>query len=59
MIDKVYRREQNLRKEVEQLKIQIDENRRKKQVEEIVESEFFQSLREKATEMRKRSKGGE
>ncbi len=57
MIDKVYKREQNLRKEVEKLKIQIDEGKRKKQVEEIVDSEFFQAIRDKASEIRKKNKG--
>jgi hypothetical protein len=52
MIDKVYTREQNLRKQVEDLKIMIDESKRKKQVDEIVETEFFQELRTKAQKMR-------
>jgi len=44
MVNKVYQREQSLRKTVEELSIQIDETKRKRQVEEIVDSEFFQSL---------------
>lgn len=52
MIDKVYQREQVLRKQVEELKIVIDESKRAKQVEDIVESEFFQSLKVKAQQMR-------
>jgi hypothetical protein len=52
MVDKVYQRERSLRKAVEELKIQIDEAKRQKQVEEIVETEFFQSLREKAEKLR-------
>ena len=52
MIDKVYQREQTLRKQVEELKIVIDENKRNKQVEDIVDSEFFQSLKIKAQQMR-------
>ncbi|GAB4421923.1 MAG: hypothetical protein Kow002_11100 [Anaerolineales bacterium] len=56
MVDKVYQREQSLRKTVEELKIQIDEAKRKKQVEEIVETEFFQSLREKADKLRNQQK---
>ncbi|WKZ34153.1 MAG: hypothetical protein QY332_11090 [Anaerolineales bacterium] len=53
MVDKVYQREQVLRKQVEELKIVIDESKRRKQVEDIVESEFFQELKEKAQQMRK------
>lgn len=56
MVDKVYKREQSLRKTVEDLKIQIDEAKRQKQVEEIVETEFFQSLREKADKLRGQQK---
>ncbi len=56
MIDKVYKREQTLRKQVEELKIAIDESKRRKQVEDIVESEFFQSLKEKALQMRSQHK---
>jgi len=52
MIDKVYQREQTLRKQVEELKIVIDESKRNKQVEDIVESEFFQELKVKAQKMR-------
>jgi len=56
MVNKVYQREQSLRKTVEELKIQIDETKRKKQVEEIVDSDFFQSLQEKAAKMRAQQK---
>ena len=56
MVDKVYQREQTLRQTVEELKIQIDEVKRQKQVEEIVETEFFQSLKEKADKLRGQQK---
>ncbi len=56
MIDKVYKREQILRKQVEELRIAIDESKRRKQVDDIVESEFFQALKEKAQLMRKQHK---
>ena len=63
MIYKVYTREQSLRKQVEQLKIMIDDSKRKKQVEEIVESEFFQDLKTKAQKIRdnqgRKKTGGE
>ena len=56
MVDKVYKRERSLRQAVEELKIQIDEAKRQKQVEEIVETEFFQSLKEKADKLRGQQK---
>lgn len=54
MVGKVYQREQTLIKQVEELKIEIDENKRKKQVSDIVDSEFFQELQEKSRAMRRR-----
>ncbi len=54
MVGKVYQREQTLRKQVEELKIEIDEVKRQKQVSEIVDSDFFQDLRAKAQAMRNR-----
>lgn len=56
MVGKVYQREQTLRRQVEELRIEIDEVRRKKQVREIVESDFFQDLQAKARSMRSRSR---
>ncbi len=54
MVGKVYQREQTLRRQVEELKIEIDEVKRQKQVSEIVDSDFFQDLRSKARVMRER-----
>jgi len=54
MVDKVYQREQTLLRQVSELKIEIDEVKRQKQVSEIVESDFFQALQTKAREMRRR-----
>lgn len=54
MVDKVYQREQTLRKQVEELKIEIDEVRRRKDVVDIVETDFFRDLQSKAREMRER-----
>lgn len=54
MASKVYQREQNLRKQVEMLKIEIDETKRQKQVSEIADTDFFRELTSKAREMRKR-----
>ncbi len=52
MVEKVYQREQTLRRQVEELRIEIDVAKREKQVKEVVESEFFQELQAKARERR-------
>jgi hypothetical protein len=49
-----YIREQSLRQEIQQLRIEIDENKRQEQVNEIVDSDFFQDLRAKARNLRNR-----
>ncbi len=54
MVDKVREREQSLKIQVAELQIIVDETKRKKQVEEIVDSEFFRSLQAKAREARSR-----
>jgi HAMP domain-containing protein len=54
MAGKVYTREQTLRARVEQLEIMIDEGKRDHQVQEIVESDFFQELQVKVQNMRNR-----
>jgi len=56
MTKQVYVRETDLRKQVEGLKIVIDENKRKKAVEEITDSEFFQNLSERASKIRQRQR---
>jgi hypothetical protein len=56
MADKVYQREQTLRRQVEALKIEIDETKRQKQVSEIAETDFFRELQAKARKMRSRQK---
>lgn len=53
MLDKVRQREENLQHQVEELKIQIDMEKRSKDVKEIVESEFFQELKNRAATVRK------
>jgi hypothetical protein len=55
MVAKVREREQSLRKRVEELQIMVDQTKRDKQVSEIVDSDFFQDLQDKARSMRKRS----
>lgn len=56
MAKQIYARETTLRKQVESLKIVIDEAKRKKAVEEITDNEFFQELSKRASEIRKRQK---
>jgi HAMP domain-containing protein len=54
MVNKVYQREQSLRAQVEQLKIEVDDAKRQHQVDEIVDSDFFRDLQSKAILMRQR-----
>jgi hypothetical protein len=56
MVSKVYQREQTLIRRVEELRIEIDEVKRRKQVSEIVETDFFQDLQAKARRMRSRGR---
>jgi hypothetical protein len=55
MVQAVKEREEKLRREVAQLRIEIDEEKRKQQVSEITETDYFQSLAERAREIRGRS----
>lgn len=50
-----YIREQNLRQQIQQLRIEIDEVKRQQQVSEIIDTDFFQDLQQKARRMRSRS----
>ncbi len=52
MVTKVKSREENLKGKIAELEILIDEDKRNKQVQEIVESDFFQDLQLKAKSMR-------
>ncbi len=54
MASKVYQREQSLRRQVEELRIEIDEAKRHTQVSEIVESDFFQDLQARSRALRQR-----
>jgi len=49
-----YIREASLRREIAQLKIEIDETRRARQVAEITETQYFRDLKDKATLLRAR-----
>lgn len=57
-----YKREQALRQEIQQLRIEIDEAKLQQQVQETVETDFFQDLQAKAQDIRQRrqrTKSGE
>lgn len=57
MAKEVAAREQRLRREVQQLKIEIDDVRAARQVEEITESEYFRRLQQKVDELRIETSG--
>ena len=59
MARQVYAREQHLQRQVQQLRIEIDQERRAREVADITESEYFQQLLGKADELRKRARADE
>ncbi len=54
MATQVREREQALQRQVEQLRIEIDEAKKQRQVNEIVDSDYFQSLKAKAATLRQK-----
>lgn len=50
----VVRREERLRSEIRELHVQIDESKRARQVAEIADTDYFQTLQRKARELRQR-----
>ncbi len=54
MVRAVQEREERLRREVAQLRIEIDEVKRRKSVAEITDTEYFRDLARRARELRKR-----
>jgi len=56
MAAQVQKREEALRQEIADLRIEIDQAKKERQVGEIVESEYFQSLRAQAAQLRRRGK---
>jgi CRP-like cAMP-binding protein len=54
MAAQVQRREEALRQEIVDLRIEIDHAKKERQVGEIVESEYFQNLRTQAAKLRRR-----
>src|SRR5205823_2776753 len=59
MARQVYAREQQLQRQVQQLRIEIDQARNASEVADITESDFFQQLLGKADELRNRIKADE
>ena len=58
MAQEVITREESLRRQVQELRIEIDEAKRQKQVSEIVDTDFFQDLQARARTMRNRTPRG-
>lgn len=56
MVDEVYAREQRLKQEVLNLRIEIDENKKRREVQEITETEYFRQLLDKVQQLRAASK---
>ena len=50
----VYAREQRLRQQLQELRIEIDEEKKAQQVAEITETDYFRELSEKAQRLRER-----
>ena len=55
----VQAREDRLKTQVQQLKIEIDQERKKKQVAEVTESDYFQQLQQRARDLRRKKSGNE
>jgi GAF domain-containing protein len=54
-----YTREFNLKQEIQQLRIEIDEAKQKQQLKEIVDTDFFQNLTSRAKDLREKRKLGQ
>jgi hypothetical protein len=57
MAREVRAREQRLQREIKQLSVQIDETKRRRQVAEITETDYFRDLQRRAKELRGRGDG--
>ena len=53
-----YNQEQKLRREIHELRIEIDQVKREKQVAEITDSDYFKELQQKAKKIKGKGKGG-
>lgn len=58
MAESVQRREQSLRREISELRIEIDRDRQRTEVKRIVESEYFRELESKTRALRERRERG-
>ncbi len=54
MAGEIYNREERLKKEVRDLKIEIDKTKQKAEVSKIVDTDYFRNLRTKAKELREK-----
>jgi HAMP domain-containing protein len=59
MAREVQVREYKLREELQQLRVEVNEVKRRQQVDSVVETEFFRDLRAKARDMRRKDRGEE
>lgn len=59
MVNKVRAREEGLKRQVQELRIEIDEVKKARQVAEITESDYFVTLKEKARALREQKTTGE
>ena len=57
MAREVRAREQRLQREIKQLSVQIDESKRRRQVAEITETDYFRDLQRRAKDLRGRGDG--
>ena len=57
MAREVYAREQSLKQQVQELRIQIDEGKKAREVAEITESDYFRSLKRRAQRLRGEGRG--
>ena len=53
MAREVYAREQRLKQQVQELRIELNEARQQSQVAEITDTDYFRDLKSKATDLRK------
>jgi hypothetical protein len=56
MARQVYAREQMLRQQVQELRIEIDQAKRVRQVADITENDYFKNLLGRAQELREKNK---
>jgi hypothetical protein len=59
MAGQVRAREERMQREIKELSVQIDETKRRKQVAEITETDYFRDLQRRANELRGRGEGEE